>query len=818
MGGGRQQAKPNPAKKKRREWRIRGWRVRNLAAGGLLLAFFAMGFYLAQLYGEISALIEQRRAAMTSAIFSAPFPIVAGDDLDRSGLLDRLAQLSYSQVPASNAPGEYTRAKNAIAIYLRSFYVGAKQYPAEMVRVSLEGTRIAVVADSFGVAKSDAMLEPEVIGRLLPGAPAERVEVQLDQLKPYLVKGLLDTEDRFFYYHPGIDPIRIVEAAISDLHSHRLAQGASTLTQQLARTFMERHERSFSRKFKELAVAAVLEIRLRKNEILERYINDVPMGEYEGTPIDGMPQAARYFFNKDLSEVTPAEAATLIGMIQAPTLYDPRRHPDNCIKRRDVVLGVMKHAGVIDDATYAAAIATPIQITKPPGLRRAPYFTDYVTAFVTKIPGFDGHLEGLKVYTTLDTELQADAVDAVSDNIAALEKNHKRLRRAKADGKLQTSLVALDADSGAIRAMIGGRDYSESQFNRAANAERQPGSAFKPIVYLAALDPDRAPFSPPLTLASLLPDEPMTFNGWTPANYERTYQPQVTVVQALYESLNVPTAYVGNELGPATIVKTAREMGIHEDLQAYLPIAIGADETTLLELTSAYQVFAAEGEQSPPYAVEAVVDAKGHQIYQHEDESNRIVRPAVAYLITGALKAVLRYGTGASAGRLGIDFPAAGKTGTTQDYKDAYFIGYTPAIVCGVWVGFDVPESLGLTGAQAALPAWVQFMQDAAPADPEDFPEPSGITMATIDPESGGLATPACPKQIPLPFLLGTAPTQMCPLHGGILASVPAPVPVTTTIPPAPGFTPPAPVAQASPSSSDAFGAVGKFFTGLFHH
>lgn len=818
MGGGRQQAKPNPAKKKRREWRIRGWRVRNLAAGGLLLAFFAMGFYLAQLYGEISALIEQRRAAMTSAIFSAPFPIVAGDDLDRSGLLDRLAQLSYSQVPASNAPGEYTRAKNAIAIYLRSFYVGAKQYPAEMVRVSLEGTRIAVVADSFGVAKSDAMLEPEVIGRLLPGAPAERVEVQLDQLKPYLVKGLLDTEDRFFYYHPGIDPIRIVEAAISDLHSHRLAQGASTLTQQLARTFMERHERSFSRKFKELAVAAVLEIRLRKNEILERYINDVPMGEYEGTPIDGMPQAARYFFNKDLSEVTPAEAATLIGMIQAPTLYDPRRHPDSCIKRRDVVLGVMKHAGVIDDATYAAAIATPIQITKPPGLRRAPYFTDYVTAFVTKIPGFDGHLEGLKVYTTLDTELQADAVDAVSDNIAALEKNHKRLRRAKADGKLQTSLVALDADSGAIRAMIGGRDYSESQFNRAANAERQPGSAFKPIVYLAALDPDRAPFSPPLTLASLLPDEPMTFNGWTPANYERTYQPQVTVVQALYESLNVPTAYVGNELGPATIVKTAHEMGIHEDLQAYLPIAIGADETTLLELTSAYQVFAAEGEQSPPYAVEAVVDAKGHQIYQHEDESNRIVRPAVAYLITGALKAVLRYGTGASAGRLGIDFPAAGKTGTTQDYKDAYFIGYTPAIVCGVWVGFDVPESLGLTGAQAALPAWVQFMQDAAPADPEDFPEPSGITMATIDPESGGLATPACPKQIPLPFLLGTAPTQMCPLHGGVLASVPAPVPVTTTIPPAPGFTPPAPVAQASPSSSDVFGAVGKFFTGLFHH
>jgi penicillin-binding protein 1B len=437
-----------------------------------------------------------------------------------------------------------------------------------------------------------------------------------------------------------------------------------------------------------------------------------------------------------------------------------------------------------------------------------------VTAFVKAIPGFDGQLAGLKVYTTLDTELQSDAVDAVVGNLAKLEKNHRRLRRTSPEQKLQTSLVALDANTGAIRAMVGGRDYSESQFNRAASAERQPGSAFKPIVYLAALDPERAPFSPPLTLASTLPDEPMSFNGWMPANYERTYEPQVTVAQALIESLNVPTAYVGNELGPATIVKTAHEMGIHEDLPAVLPISIGADETTLLELTSAYQVFATEGVQAPPYAVEAVVDAKGHEIYRHEDQDNRIIRPAVAYLITGALKAVLQYGTGASSARLGFNFPAAGKTGTTQDYKDAYFVGYTPAIVCGVWVGFDEPQSLGLTGAQAALPAWVQFMEDAAPADPEDFPEPSGIVMATIDPESGGLATPACPRQVSLPFLIGTQPTQMCPLHGGILASAPPAAPVTPTIPTAP--TAPQPVASASPSSSDVFSAVGRFFKGIF--
>ncbi len=817
MGGGGKAAKgkkPQP----RREWRIRGWRVRYLALGAMLLGLFGFGFYLAQLYGEISTMIEQRQAALTSAIYSAPAPIRVGDDVERIGLFDRLNQLSYSANAQAAVPGEYSNSPRVVDIYVRSFRLGARDYPARLVRVVLDGTRVAGVADSYGVAMRDAMLEPEVIGRLMPGTPAERVEVNLGDLKPYLVKGLLATEDRFFYYHPGIDPIRIIEAAIIDLRTHRLAEGASTLTQQLARTFMARHERSFGRKFRELAVAVVLEIRLSKNDILERYINDVDMGSYDGTPIEGMPQAARLFFNKDLAEVTPAEAAVLIGMVRAPTAYDPRRHPDACVIRRNTVLGGMFRAGVIDEDQYRTAVATPLTVVKPPGLRRAPYFTDYVTAFVAHIPGFNGNFAGLKVYTTLDTVMQGGAAAAVNDNLARLEKTRRSLRRADPKQRLESALVALDAESGAIEAMVGGRDYSESQFNRAALAERQPGSAFKPIVYLSALDPSRAPFSPPLTLASVLPDEPMSFNGWTPANYEHTYQPQVTVAEALIESLNVPTAFVGNRLGPGRIVRTAHDLGITASLPAVLPISIGADEVTLLELVGAYQAFASEGILAEPYAVESVVDAKDHEIYHHQDVSERVIRPAVAYLITGALKAVLRYGTGATSGRLGLDFPAAGKTGTTQDYRDAYFVGYTPKLVCGVWVGFDEPQTIGLTGAQAALPAWVQFMVDSAPADPEDFPEPSGITMATIDPESGGLATSACPRRVSLPFLIGTAPTEMCPIHGGVLASAPARLPESASPGPATVPSPAAPVATASPSSSDVFGAIGHFFSGLFHH
>ncbi len=792
-------------------------RFRIASSAAFLLLTFALGFYLADLYENVSALIEERHAALTSAIYSAPTAIQVGDDLDHLNLVERLHRLSYTQTTSPTAPGEYAIMPGAIWINVREFRTGARDYPAMLVRLALHGKKITGVADAYGVAQKSAYLEPEVIGRLLAGAPAERVEVRLSELQPYLVKGLLDTEDRWFYYHPGFDPIRIVEAAVNDFRRHRLSQGASTITQQLARTFMDRHERSFSRKFRELAVAIVIEIRLSKNAILERYINDVPMGEYDGTPIEGMPLAARYFLNKDLREVTPAEAAMLIGMIQAPTAYDPRRHPDACRRRRDIVLAIMREHDLIDQPLYATATATQIQVAKLPGLRRAPYFTDYVTAFVKRLPGLSGNLDGLKVYTTLDAEYQADAQQAVEDNLARIEKLHRHLRNENPKDQLESAMVALDTTSGAIVAMVGGRDYASSQFNRVTQAERQPGSAFKPIVYLAAMDPGRSPMHPPLTLASTLPDQPMSFDGWSPANFEHTYQGQVTVVEALSESLNVPTAYVGSQLGPPLMVRTAHEMGIHEDLPAVLPMAIGADEMTLLELTSAYQTFASMGEQATPYAVDSVLDASGRVIYQHAPQTHQVIDPNVAYLITGGLKAVLQSGTGASSGRLGVDFPAAGKTGTTQDFKDGYFIGYTPEIVCGVWVGFDQPSPTGMTGAQAALPAWVDFMVSTAPDDAQDFAIPSGIEMATIDPASGGLATPACPRTMSLPFLIGSAPTQQCPLHGGLLASVPhAITPDVSTMPAA--MPSPMPNAMPSPSNSDVFGKIGSFFGSLFHH
>jgi len=807
-----------PAQKRKQAVKSR-WRVRHLLVAAALAACFALGFYLAGLYGQISAMIEQRRAALTSSVYSAPAVLAPGTDLQQLALSSRLQRLSYTQVSRVTAPGEYSLTPDLLVLYRRAFRWGVQDFPATLVVASLDGEIVRSVRDSLGTPLRGALIEPEVIGRLLSDAPAERVELPLAELPPMVLHGLLATEDRYFYYHFGFDPIRIIEAALADLRAHRLEQGASTITQQLARTFLT-PQRTMSRKLNELAVALVLEVRLSKNEILERYINDVPMGDYRGVPIYGLPMAARYVFNKDLREVTPAEAATLIGMIQAPSLYDPRRHPALCLRRRDTVLALMHRAGVLDDAQYQGALGTPLEVRAPFKVRRAPYFVDYVASLVQAIPGFDGQLKGLTVYTTLDPELQEAAQNSVADNIARIERAHPRLRGAV--NPLESAMVVVDVANGGIRAMVGGRDYSLSQYNRAVMAERQPGSAFKPVVFLSALDPLRSPLPMPVTLASLLPDRPMSFGGWMPANYEHTYKSQVTVAETLAESLNVPTAYLGSLIGTSRIIQTAHELGMSERFPHALSIAIGAGDVTLLELVGAYQVFAAGGVQRSPYALEAVVDSHGHLIYQHRPQPKRLFSQEVAYLITGALQGVLQYGTAASARRLGLECPAAGKTGTTDDYRDAYFIGYNPDLVAGVWIGRDTPQSIGLTGAQAALPAWVEFMREALPSDCRGFTIPAGIRLATIDPDSGGLATPACPRRVTVPFLSGTEPTRYCGLHGGnswltTVANSLSP-PRAAAVGGASAAVAPGPVGAPTPSGGGLIGHIAGLLGALFGH
>jgi penicillin-binding protein 1B len=440
-----------------------------------------------------------------------------------------------------------------------------------------------------------------------------------------------------------------------------------------------------------------------------------------------------------------------------------------------------------------------------------------VISQVSKLPSVSGSLAGLRVYSTLDPELEANGREALVANLERLERVHPRLRRRTPAKRLESALVAVDPRSGGILAMVGGRDYGTSQFNRVASAERQPGSAFKPVVYLTALDPALSPLNEPVTLATILPDRPMSFGRWRPVNYEGSYAGDVTVAEALADSLNIPTAYQGSLLRPPAMIRTAHLMGIREDLPNYLPISIGSGEVTLLEMASVYGTFADGGVVRTPYAIEAVVNPQGQLIYQHATRPQRLMSRAVAYVMTGALQGVLQYGTGKGAGRMGLDFPAAGKTGTSEDYHDAYFVGYTRRLVCGVWVGFDQPQNIGLPGADAALPAWVQFMRESVRQPQLGLgPPPPGITMVTIDPTTGGLATSSCPRVATLPFLSGSEPTQTCRLHGGIFAaSVPSSVKPMGAAPNA-GST--QPLATTAPATNNILGAIGNFFSGLFGH
>ena len=404
--------------------------MRNLVGAMLLLIIFATGFYLAQLYSDISAMIEQRREALTSAIYSAPATIRPGDDIVRTGLLDRLNHLSYTQAAVPASPGEYASAPGLITIYTRSFTLAGADYPGAIVRVALDGVRVTNVIDSFGVSGHSAALEPEVIGRLLPGAPAERWRCAWATCRHTWSMACSRPRTDSSITIRGSIRFASSKRRSSMCGSHRLSQGASTLTQQLARTFMDRHERSFARKLRELAVALVLEMRLSKNEILERYINDVPMGEYDGTPIEGMPLAARYFFNKDLREVTPAEAATLIGMIQAPTLYDPRRHPESAAcgaipcwrdarcgrDRREPHIARARAAGRCDQAAGAAPRAILHRLCD---------------AFVKRFRRLAGISKASRFTPRSTRRCRQSGAGAIEENLARLEKTHARLRRKR---------------------------------------------------------------------------------------------------------------------------------------------------------------------------------------------------------------------------------------------------------------------------------------------------------------------------------------------------------------------------------------------------
>jgi len=549
------------------------------------------------------------------------------------------------------------------------------------------------------------------------GSPLEaRIAIPLAELPGHLVDAVLAVEDQRFHDHWGLDPRRIAGAMLANVRAGGISQGGSTITQQLAKNLFLTADRTPLRKLREAAMAVVLEARHTKDEILEAYLNEIYLGQDGGTALHGVGAAARYYFNKDARRLVVSEAATLAAMIPAPNRLSPQRAAAAVKVRRDMVLGLMASQGRISERTrrQSSAVAVPVRAWPQRGLEGR-WFRDHVAALVPRgLPR-----RGAAVYTTLDPVLQRAAEGAVRQGLA-----QPGLAGA------QAALVAIDPRTGEILAMVGGREYGASQFNRAVQALRQPGSAFKPVVALAALERD-GDDDPEYTLASAIPDEPLEVRSgpgiWRPANYDGEYRGDVTLRQALEESLNVPFARVGLALGPERIAATARRLGITATLQPVPALALGASEISLLELVRAYGVLAAQGDLAESRAILGVSRRGTPLDRPGRGETRRVADPAATWLVTSALQGVVAHGTGQGLGRRGF----AGKTGTSSDYRDAWFVAYTPELVVGVWVGHDDGRSLRRTGGVVAVPIAARFLAGAG-IEGSGFPMPDGVVEGRV--------------------------------------------------------------------------------------
>ena len=709
--------------------------------------------------------VEARRSTL---LYAAPPILRAGVNVSSLDLAGLLSRLGYRETKGASGPGQFSRTDEAWDIRMNGTSAGR-------VTLSVAGHRITRLRQGETEVESVA-LPPE----LLASAGADMGEsirpVRLADVPADLRAAVLATEDVRFYEHGGVDPRGILRAMWTNVRKGRVAEGGSTITQQLVKSRLLTPERTLSRKIHEALLSTALEWRYSKDEIFAAYLNEVYLGQSGGSAVRGIGAAARAYFGKEVHQLTLSESALLAGMIRAPNSYSPVSNPERSRERRDVVLARMRELGKISEADFRKAHKESVRARKAPadGLT-APYFVDYVRAELERATDVDlANQHGLRVYTTLDPVLQKIAEAAVVRGLDRLETARPRLRRKSQEERLQAALIVLDPATGQIRALVGGRDYRASQFNRAILAHRQPGSAFKPFVYLAAITPRRD--GPLFTAASMLDDSPITMvvdgKPWTPKNYDERYRGAVTVRRALEGSINTATVRLAQAVGLPAVIETARTLGVEGDLKPVPALALGVFEITPLQLARAYLPLADGGLAPTGGVVDTVTDDAGAALWSASRESPPVIGAPEAYLMTSLLEGVINAGTGAAARTLGVPGSVAGKTGTTNEGRDAWFVGYSRNLLALVWVGFDDGAPAGLSGAEGALPIWSEFMRQALDIYPGGpFAEPTGITHAKIDLTNGRTATAYCPLVATEVFLAGTEPPA-CVEHGGVTEQI----------------------------------------------
>jgi penicillin-binding protein 1B len=783
-----------------------------------LLATGVFAFYWVRFSRMIDEQLGGGAFARASRVYAAPRQIAVGETLTPAGLVAYLQRTGYTELDADGAAGTY-RASGA-RVEIRP---GPDSYLAGQgaVRVEFSGREISrIVRLDRREEVASAELEPELLTNLFDSSREKRRLVRFEDLPGVLVDAVLAAEDKRFFKHPGFDPIRILGAAWNNLRRSDRTEGASTISMQVARSYFFTTERTWRRKLAETLVALQLEQRFSKEKIFELYANQVYLGNRGSFAIRGFGEAAQAYFAKDVRELTLAEAAFLAGIARSPNRYSSsERHLDRASEARDRVLAQLVEDNRISPEAAGAAKKAQWRIARGTlETSSAPYLVDMVKDYLLeRFSEAELISQSYRIYTTLDLDLQRAAAQAVEAGVhsldAQLARQYQRWKTRSAKTgesvpRAQVALVALDARTGEIRALIGGRDYGESQLNRAL-ARRQPGSAFKPFVYAAAINTGREGHDPALTTISTVVDEPTTFlfdgREYAPSNYGEDFRGTVSLREALTRSLNVATVKVAEAVGYAQVVNFARQLGMGARIQPTPALALGAYEMTPVEVASAYTIFASGGSRAEPYFLRSVTSASGITLERKSPAVRQVMDPGVAFITTTMLEDVVNRGTAAGVRARGFAPPAGGKTGTSHD---GWFAGFTSNLVCVVWVGFDDNRELGLSGASSAAPIWADVMKRAvmlpAYAGAHDFTVPPGVVVATIDPETLQTATASCPVTREEYFLEGTEPKQACLRHGGQLL---------TRVPPGmwlSGVFGGKPAPPAAPSGEQADAAAGE--------
>jgi penicillin-binding protein 1B len=751
-------------------------------------------------YAKYAALIDEKlRAgvfANSARIFAAPQSVAVGDAIAPNEIIIELRRSGYSE-SRDNPIGYYQVRPNSIEVFPHA----DSYFDQEPGVIRFNNGRISqIVSLQDNTQRTQYQLEPQLIQAVSGSIREKRRMVKFRDIPQVLVDAVTAAEDKRFFQHSGFDPGRILKAAYVDIREGRKDQGASTLSMQTARMFWLYQDKHWSRKLAETIITLQLEQKLSKQEIFEFYANQVPLGWRGSFGIRGFAEASEVYLGKELSQISLPEAAELAGMIQRPAIYDPYHHPDRLRDRRNVVLGLMRQNGQIDDHDFKLASEAPLTVAKTGSSSiEAPYFVDLVNETLQqKFQDTDFTSTGFRVYTTLDMRLQRAAVDAIRAGMQSVDEQIKRQRRwkGKTPPQAQCALVAIDPHTGEVKALAGGRNYGMSQLNHVL-AKRQPGSIFKPFVYAAALNTGLTGSRTPVTISTTVVDEPTTFSfdnqTYSPRNFDGKFKGTITLRQALAESRNIPAVKVGLLAGLDSVVDLANKAGMNYKIQPTPAVSLGAYEITPLEAAGAYTIFANNGIYVKPTMISLVRDKDGKQAFKNKVEEKQVLDPRVAYLTTNLMEEVMRTGTAAGVrARYKLNIPVAGKTGTSHD---GWFAGFTSELLCIVWVGIDDNSELDLEGAHSAAPIWAEFMTRALNyreyRDTKPFRAPAGIVSIDVDPLSGMPSTASCPSSRPEVYIAGTEPVQFCTLHGG--RGGPATVAGWETSAPAPARSQPAP-------------------------